>query len=165
MPNSEYWINHLKLLPHPEGGFFKETYRTSENIASPSLPDRFNGERSLSTAIYFLLRSQDKSLFHKIKSDELWHFHAGCSLTIYVLDQSGLTLHKLGLDVEKGESPQVVIPAMCWFGATVNEPNHYTLASCTVAPGFHFSDFELANREALLHEFSDHEALIKLLTI
>ena len=164
MLTSSYWIDHLHLLPHPEGGFYKETYRSKENVSSPSLPHRFVGDRSISTAIYFLLRSQDKSMFHKIKSDELWHFHTGSSLTIYVLDQSGLTTHKLGLDVAKGENPQVVIPADCWFGALVNEPDHYTLVSCTVAPGFHFSDFKLAHRAQLMREFPDHQALITRLT-
>jgi predicted cupin superfamily sugar epimerase len=165
MYSPTYWIDHLQLLPHPEGGFYKETYRSSENIPSVAIPTRFEGERSFSTAIYFLLRSQDKSMFHKIKSDELWHFHAGSSLTIYVLNESGLTLHKLGLDVAQGESPQVIIPAMCWFGATVNKPNRYTLASCTVAPGFHFVDFQLANRSLLLNEFPAHTELIKQLTL
>src|SRR6478609_10368902 len=129
MNSYEYWIQHLSLQPHPEGGFYKETYRSAENIPEQSLPAFFTGARSISTAIYFLLRSQDKSLFHRIKSDELWHYHAGSSLTIYVLDQAGVSIHKLGLDVEKGELPQVVIPATSWFGATVNEPHHYTLSS------------------------------------
>jgi len=164
MYSSSYWINHLQLLPHPEGGFYKETYRSKENISPRSLP-QFDEDRSVSTAIYFLLRSQDKSLFHRIKSDELWHFHAGSSLTLFVLGRSGVTVHRLGLDVEKGECPQVVIPAACWFGALVNEPDHYTLASCTVAPGFHFPDFQLAHRAALLREFPDQEALITQLTL
>src|SRR6478609_4781334 len=164
MNSYEYWIQHLSLQPHPEGGFYKETYRSAENIPEQSLPAFFAGARSISTAIYFLLRSQDKSLFHRIKSDELWHFHAGGSLTIYVLNKSGLSLHKLGLHLEDGESPQVIIPAHCWFGAIVNEGNQYTLASCTVAPGFHFADFELAQRDALMKEFPNHETIIKQLT-
>jgi len=104
-------------------------------------------------------------MFHKIKSDELWHFHAGSSLTIYVLDKPGLSIHKLGLALEKGETPQVTIPAGSWFGANVNEPDHYTLASCTVAPGFHFSDFQLARRNALIEEFPDQQHLIEQLTV
>src|SRR6478735_4463721 len=103
MHPSVYWINNLQRLPHPEGGLYKETYRSTENLLSP--PARFDGERSISRAVYFLLRSQDRSLCHKIKSDELWHFHAGSSLTIYVLDKSGLSIHKLGLALEKGENP------------------------------------------------------------
>lgn len=164
MHSADYWINHLQLLPHPEGGFYRETYRSPGNILPSSLPAQFNGARSISTAIYFLLRSQDRSMFHRIKSDELWHFHAGSSLTIYVLAMSGLITHKLGLAIENGENPQVVIPAGCWFGASVNEPDHYTLTSCTVAPGFYFSDFQLAHRDALIQEFPDQDALITQLT-
>jgi uncharacterized protein len=164
MRTADYWIKHLQLLPHPEGGFYRETYRSRENISAQSLPMRFEGDRSFSTAIYFMLRSQDRSLFHKIKSDELWHFHDGSSLTIHVLHSSGVATCVLGLDVDAGQQPQVVIPADCWFGATVDKPDHYTLASCTVSPGFHFSDFELARRDRLILEFPDQAALIKRLT-
>ena len=165
MHTAEYWIENLQLLPHPEGGFYKETYRSDENITSAELAGRFDGVRSVSTAIYFLLRSQDMSSFHRIKSDELWHFHEGSPLTIYALHTSGLSLYKLGLDTTSGQSPQVTIPAQCWFGATVDMPDAYTVVSCTVAPGFHFHDFELAKRDALLQKFPDHAALIKRLTL
>src|SRR5882762_1813016 len=98
MRKPEYWVTHLNLQAHPEGGFYKETYRSEELILASGLPNQFSGSRNFSTAIYFLLRSQDRSLFHRIKSDELWHFHAGSSLTLFVLSQSKLTVHKLGLD-------------------------------------------------------------------
>jgi predicted cupin superfamily sugar epimerase len=160
----EYWISQLQLLSHPEGGFYRETYRAKENILICGLPLRFSAPRSFSTAIYFLLRSQDKSLFHRIKSDELWHFHYGSVLHIYVLTQEGLTVFKLGDDLEKGESLQAIIPANCWFGAKVVSPNTYTLSSCTVAPGFDFKDFELADRTTLLKEFPQHADVISELT-
>src|SRR5688572_25593675 len=136
MVAAEYWINHLQLNPHPEGGFYKETYRSAENILQQGLPGRFPGERSFSTAIYFLLRSQDRSLFHRIQSDELWHFYHGSSLTLYVLDNRGLSTHKLGANPESEESLQITIPANSWFGAMVNNKDSYTLSGCTVAPGF-----------------------------
>ena len=164
MKTAHYWIEHLQLQPHPEGGFFRETYRAHENMLENELPDRFSGKRSFSTAIYFLLRSQDRSHFHRIKSDELWHFHAGTSLTLYLLRQDGLTKHILGTDIEKGESLQVVVPANTWFGAKVNDADSFTLAGCTVAPGFDFDDFELATRAELLQEFPDQKEIIKLLT-
>jgi predicted cupin superfamily sugar epimerase len=164
MHSAEYWINHLGLQAHPEGGFYKETYRSDEIIPATGLPGRFPGARSFSTAIYFLLRSEDRSMFHRIKSDELWHFHSGGSLSIYILDAFGLSICKLGANVEAGESLQIVIPAGCWFGAKVNEPNSYVLAGCTVSPGFDFSDFELANRDELLKEFPFHEDIVRMLT-
>lgn len=164
MKSAAYWIDHLKLLPHPEGGFYKETYRAAEQIARTGLPSRFNGMRSFSTAIYFLLRSQDRSAFHRIQSDELWHFHAGTSASIYILNENGLTVHAVGDTIEKGESLQVVIPAGCWFGAKVNHADSYTLAGCTVAPGFDFADFELAKRDALLKTFPAHQHIIEILT-
>jgi uncharacterized protein len=164
MQPAEFWIDHLQLKAHPEGGFYKETYRSGERIPSNGLPARFKGERNFSTAIYFLLRSQDRSLFHRIKSDELWHYHAGTSLMIYVLHARALTVHKLGPDASKGDSLQVVVPANCWFGAKVEQPGSYTLSGCTVAPGFDFQDFELAERSMLVNEFPEFEDIIRLLT-
>jgi predicted cupin superfamily sugar epimerase len=164
MRPAEYWINQLQLLPHPEGGFYKETYRSKENIKLSGMPSRFTAARSFSTAIYFLLRSQDKSLFHRIKSDELWHFHSGSVLHIYVLNNTGIDILKLGTDLENGESLQVTVPANCWFAAKVNSPDTYVLSSCTVAPGFDFNDFELADRKTLLREFSGLHDIITDLT-
>jgi uncharacterized protein len=164
MQPAEFWIEHLQLKAHPEGGFYKETYRSQEVIASAGLPARFGVDRNFSTAIYFLLRSQDRSVFHRIKSDELWHYHAGTALAIYVLEARALTVHKLGPEAGKGESLQVVIPANCWFGAKVEQPGSYTLSGCTVAPGFDFQDFELAERKTLKEEFPGFEEIIELLT-
>jgi len=164
MQPAAYWIVHLDLKPHPEGGFYKETYRAAENIPATALPGRFAGARSFSTAIFFLLRSQDKSMFHRIKSDELWHFHAGGTLAIYVLSETGLTIHKLGSRVDEGDALQVAVPANTWFGAKVMDEDAYTLAGCTVAPGFDFQDFEMATTSQLLDEFPKHHAIIKQLT-
>jgi len=164
MQPAEYWITHLQLQPHPEGGFYRETYRAPKEISLDGIPSRFQGPRSISTAIYFLLRTQDRSLFHRIKSDELWHFHAGDALSIYVLTHHGLITHKLGTNLEHGEVLQVVIPADHWFGAIVEEKGSYTLSSCTVAPGFDFRDFELADRVRLLQEFPMHKEIITRLT-
>ena len=161
---AEYWIDRLGLMAHPEGGFYKETYRSSENIQVCGLPSRFDSPRSFSTAIYFLLRSQDKSIFHRIKSDELWHFHFGAPLNIYVLHQEKLSVLKLGSGIDNHESLQVAIPANRWFGAKVSTPNNYTLASCTVAPGFDFKDFRIGKREELIQDFPAHREIIKELT-
>jgi predicted cupin superfamily sugar epimerase len=164
MKPADYWIDHLHLQPHPEGGFYKETYRSGETIPQNGLPARFPGPRSFSTAIYFLLRSKDRSQFHRIKSDELWHWHAGGMLSIYVLDQQGVTVHQLGDNLEKAESLQLVIPANRWFGAKLTQENSYVLASCTVAPGFDFMDFELADKKELIKQYPAHKEIVDLLT-
>ncbi len=163
MRPAEYWINQLDLQAHPEGGFYKETHRSAETIPQNGLPTRFPGPRSFSTAIYFLLRSQDCSLFHRIKSDELWHWHAGGTLSIYVLDRKGMKIHFLGDNPEKAEFPQLVIPANAWFGAKVNQGD-FVLAGCTVAPGFDFDDFELADRRVLINQYPAHKEVIEMLT-
>lgn len=164
MKSAEYWIENLGLIAHPEGGFYKETYRSTENIPKEGLPSRFSDKRNFSTSIYFLLRSQDRSLFHRIKSDELWHFHQGSSLTPYVLQEGNLQLEKLGTNPDAGESLQIIIPANCWFGAHVNEENSFVLAGCTVAPGFDFNDFEMAAREDLLRAHPTYQKEIIKLT-
>lgn len=162
--NADYWIEKLKLLPHPEGGFYRETYRATESISHDALPRRFSGERQHATAIYFLLRAQDRSHFHRIQSDELWHYHAGGALSIFLLSESGVIELKLGTDIDNGESPQVVVPAGKWFGAFVKNPGDYTLSSCTVSPGFDFEDFEMADRDLLLQAYPAHHDLIVTLT-
>lgn len=149
------WIDQLGLLPHPEGGFYKETYR-SELVNEH--------DRSASTAIYFLLRSQDVSHFHRIDADEVWHFYAGSAITVHVLNADGsYDAHVLG----NKDTPnfQAVVPAGAWFGATVDSPNAYALVGCTVAPGFNFSGFEMATKAALINTYSEHEALIERLTM
>ena len=162
--NADYWIKRLNLNAHPEGGYYRETYRSREDIAVCGLPDRFEAARNISTAIYFLLRASDRSAFHRIKSDELWHFHAGGALHIYVLRPDGITIHKLGLDLDNGEQPQVVIPANQWFGARVAARGDYSLCSCTVAPGFDFKDFEMGDRRTLSKLFPAHIDIIAELT-
>ncbi len=160
----DYWIKNLNLQAHPEGGFYKETYRSQENITASSLPARFGGDRNFSTAIYFLLRSQDRSVFHRIKADELWHFYHGSTLSIYILTDQGLQIQKLGTDLLSGESLQVMVPANCWFGARVEEKETYALCGCTVAPGFDFQDFEMADRAELLKKYPAYEKEIVHLT-
>jgi predicted cupin superfamily sugar epimerase len=165
MHSAEYWIHKLDLQPHPEGGFYRETYRSEELIPHDALPARFPGPRACSTAICFLLRSGEISTLHRIKSDELWHFHTGAPLTIHTLTDEGAhdTL-RLGLDLADGRQPQLVVPAGTWFGACVDEPHSFALVGCTVAPGFDFADLELAKREELLALFPDHADLIRSLT-
>jgi uncharacterized protein len=160
------WIASLGLVPHPEGGFYRETYRAAETIAADHLPARFPGARAFSTAIYFLLPGDQVSLLHRIKSDEVWHFYAGTSLTLALIhpDDGRLEECRLGPDPERGERFQVLVPAGRWYGASVDDPDSYALVGGTVAPGFDFADFELADRETLLARFPQHRPVILRLT-
>jgi len=158
-------IESLGLLPHPEGGHYRETYRAGESVAQAALPARFAGDRSHGTAIYYLLKSGDRSKLHRIASDEIWHFYEGGALLIVAIAPVGdLTVTRLGRDFAAGDVPQHVVPAGHWFGALPAEGSDYALTGCTVSPGFDFADFELANRAALLAAFPQHRAWIEKLT-
>jgi len=157
---ASYWVKKLGLIKHPEGGYYRETYRSAELISQQGLPAQFSGTRAFSTAIYYLLPSNEISSLHRIKSDEVWHFYAGSQLTIHVIDEKGAYAQiKLGDDCF-----QAVVHAGCWFGATVDEPQSYALVGCTVAPGFDFADFEMAKRADLLAHYPQHHAIIERLT-
>lgn len=154
-------IQQYNLLPHPEGGWFKETYKSSENIAANALPARFGGKRTFSTAIYFLLEQGNFSAFHRIKSDECWHFYAGDCLQVYVIQMNGtLDIISLGNDMEQGQLFQYVVPANCWFASRPARNSSFCFVGCTVAPGFDFADFEMADATALSALFPQHEILI-----
>lgn len=156
---AQYFIDKLDMQKHVEGGYYKESLVSPENITTE---DR--GERKLWTSIYFLLETGDVSHFHRLKSDEVWYYHSGSPLTIYMLSPEGeLTTHQLGLDIEKGQLPQVVVPKNYIFGSAQNEEG-YALVGCMVAPGFDFSDFELFTREKLLSQYKQHEEIIIKLT-
>ena len=158
-------VAYFKMLPHPEGGYYIETYRSEELIAHNTLPQRFIGDRNFSTAIYFLLEKTNFSGFHKIQSDECWHFYAGQTLQVYVLHHDGnLQIIKLGSDIINGEVFQAVVPATCWFASEPAPDTDFSFVGCTVAPGFDFADFELAKAIDLIKQFPQHETLIKRLS-
>ncbi|MEI6208622.1 MAG: cupin domain-containing protein [Desulfuromonadales bacterium] len=161
---AEELIERLGLTRHPEGGWYRETYRSDESIQGNSLPERFAGSRAFSTAIYFLLQPGDISALHRIRSDEMWHFYAGTPLTLHVITPQGeYRPMKLGATIAAGESFQCVVPGGCWFGAAVTGDG-YALVGCTVAPGFDFADFEMGSRDALLKKFPLYAEIIQLLT-
>lgn len=136
MLSAEYWIRHLELQRHPEGGFFRETYRASLAIPQSALPDTFGGSRSASTAIYFLLAGDDFSALHRLAADEVWHFYLGSALLVHSIDPEGkYSVVKLGENPEAGEQFQCVAPAGHWFGCCLKRPDTYALVGCTVAPG------------------------------
>jgi uncharacterized protein len=158
--NAAYWINTLQLQRHVEGGAFRETYRAPLTLPQSTLPGTFKGGRNAATAIYFLLERGDFSAFHRIAADEMWHFYAGDPLHIYEITVTGeLIVHELGYGAF-----QALIPAGSWFASRVNAPGSYALVGCTVAPGFDFADFELADRGALTALYPAHAGLIGELT-
>ena len=165
MNRLELLVKKLDLSPHPEGGYYKETYRCKEEISEDNLSKYFSGVRSVSTAIYFLLKSDNFSAFHKINQDEIWHFHEGSSIIIHQISPEGNYSNcTLGADIVNNEKFQHVVPAGYWFSAAVTEKNSYGLVGCTVAPGFDFDDFVLAKRKDLIQLFPKHEAIITSFT-
>jgi predicted cupin superfamily sugar epimerase len=166
MKPASYWVEKYSLLPHPEGGYYAETYRSVEKIERQALPDRFPGDRSFSTGIYFLLEGSQFSAFHRIKSDEMWHFYAGEALDIFVIDTEtgNLEVIKLGNDPEREEVFQALVPAGAWFASRPCQGSSYALVGCTVSPGFDFQDFEMADREELTKQYPQHHKLIQEMT-
>jgi predicted cupin superfamily sugar epimerase len=160
-----FWIENYKLQPHPEGGFYAETYRAAEAISPEALPQRFAGSRNFSTAIYFLLEAGQFSALHRIASDEVWHFYAGDALEVFCIDAAGrLEVIRLGSNPQKGEVFQAVVKAGIWFGSRPAPGSAYSLVGCTVAPGFDFADFEMPGREWVLKAFPQHAELVMGLT-
>jgi predicted cupin superfamily sugar epimerase len=165
MTGARAWVERLHLQRHPEGGYFRETYRCGEGIARDHLPARFGGGRAFATAIYFLLEAGDFSALHAIKQDEVWHFYDGSRLTVHVIDPDGNhTALRLGRDIAAGEELQAVVRAGHLFGAAVDDPDSYALVGCTVAPGFDFADLEMPTRQELCARYPQHRALIERLT-
>ncbi len=161
---AHYFVEKLNLQPHPEGGYFAETYRSAEKVDRPHLPSRFSRSRSFSTAIYFLLEGNNFSAFHRIKSDEVWHFYYGQALDVFIIHPEGeLEILRIGNDLENGCSFQGAVKAGCWFASRPVSKNGFSLVGCTVAPGFDFADFELAKRDDLTKEYPMHAELITAL--
>jgi predicted cupin superfamily sugar epimerase len=158
-------VRRLDLARHPEGGWYRETYRSRETVAGSALPERFGGARPFCTSIFFLLERGDISALHRIKSDEIWHFYAGAPLTVHAFTTQREHMElKLGPDFAAGESFQIVVAAGCWFGAEVSGAGEYSLVGCTVAPGFDFADFQMGNSSELLREYPSCREIIDRLT-
>jgi len=149
------WIEKLKLLPHPEGGFYREAYRSAESIEGGSLPKRFaSGSRPFGTSIYYLLTGNTVSRLHRVNQDETWHFYDGSGLLLHVIDPRGMyRRHRVGIRLDAGELPQFTVKAGCFFGAEVSEENSFSLVGCTCCPGFTFHDLFMPAREEALAMF------------
>jgi uncharacterized protein len=206
--NARYWIERLRLEPHPEGGYFRQSYKSemlmaptdsraaakaATRVGQPVIPNRSQNlcpvsakdaetrtghpTRAASTAIYFLLEGKNFSAFHRLRSDEMWHFYDGSPLVVHVIDAVGeYSSVLLGNDADAGQVFQAVVKAGCWFASEIAQNSHfsqnrgevghpsYALVGCTVAPGFEFEDFELAKGEELSRKFPRHAELIARLT-
>ncbi len=147
-------IEALGLAPHPEGGYFAETYRHRRNAA----------DRSLCTAIYFLVTAHSPSRMHRVASDEIWHFYLGDPLEMLQLSEDGARTISIGTDFAAGQRPQVLVPGGVWQGVRVAPGGSYALVGATVSPGFDFADFELGDRAALAAAYPQAAALIAALT-
>lgn len=158
---SEFWIRKLALQPHPEGGFYREVFRSEREVSTAI------GKRSGSTSIYFLLTANSFSALHRIAFDESWYFHTGSDIEIVQLDGSGaLEIHRLGMSA-RASGWQAHIEGGAWFGARLAEPtgpDDYALVGCAVAPGFDFRDFEMGDRNELLRTFPQHRQIIEEMT-
>ena len=165
MADAQTWVDRLELESHPEGGYYRETYRADLSIPEAALPDSFDGSRHAAALIYFLLPGDSFSAFHRIRQDEAWHFYAGSPITLHQIAPDGTyATTTLGRAVEEGQTLHTVVPAGTWFGATVDDADGYGLAGCTTAPAFDFADFEMADRAALVDAYPQHRAVIERLT-
>jgi predicted cupin superfamily sugar epimerase len=154
----EALIRRFELVPHPEGGYYRETYRAAQTVHRAGA----NEPRSASTAIYYMLCDGAHSAWHRLKSDEAWHFYAGAPLLVHVLDRAGkLTTHRLGNALTHADTVfQAIVLAGDWFAAECEDPQSFAVVGCTVAPGFEFSEFEVANVSALQAQYPAHRELI-----
>jgi len=155
----------LDLQPHPEGGYFKEVYRSEQTVPNEALPEGVEGSRPYSTSIYFLITSESFSAFHRIWQDELWHFYEGSAIRLHTISVEGeRQSYWIGSKIGEGEVPQLVVKGGHWFAAEVVQPNGYALVGFTVGQGVDFRVFELADRQKLLGSFPKQATVIERLT-
>lgn len=165
LPSVETIIERLGLQPHPEGGFFRETYRSGESVAPGALPGRYRSSRLLGTAIYYLITPGSFSMLHRVASDEVFHFYLGDPVIQLLLEPGGTSrIQRLGTRLELGEEPQRAVPRGVWQGSILAEGGAFALLGATVAPGFEYEDFEMGNREELLRQYPAEAEWIRRLT-
>ncbi len=164
MIESKIWIKKLGLEPHPEGGYFKEVYRSDDSFDLTNNPN-YNSQRNFSTSIYYLLEGDQFSTFHKLASDEIWHFYDGCPVELHMIDKSGEYKKALiGSNIADNNYLQFAIKSGIWFAAKPTDPNSYSLVGCTVSPGFDFHDFQMGKKDELVSQFPKHKKIIEKFT-
>ncbi len=163
--DADHIIRKFRLQPHPEGGYYSETYKSNETVRKQALPERYGSARSWSTCIYYMLKSGQASKFHRLKTDEIWHFYLGCPLEVFIIGEKGsLKTIRLGNNLMRQEIPQLIIPRNSWFAARPTEGGAFSLIGCTVAPGFDFEDFEQADGKSLMKLYPEYKDIIIELT-
>ena len=150
-----YWIKHFGMAPHPEGGYFKEIFRSKHKV----LRSGENIERDACTSIYYLLESFDFSGFHRLKSDEMWYFHKGSPIFIHIIQENG-AYDRIELSDSEAGQLQAVVESGCWFAAEIPSKSDFTLVSCAVSPGFDFAEFEMANKSCMIKNYPQHIEII-----
>jgi len=156
--SASYWISHLNLQPHPEGGYYKEVFRSEQQVIRSGSTD----EKQACTSIYYLIEGTDFSGFHRIASDEIWYFHKGSPLAIHIIDEQGIYSWFEVSDTTTG-SLSVAVRAGLWFAAEIPSGNGFSLVSCAVAPGFEFTEFEMASKQELMAIYPQHAGLLNRL--
>lgn len=166
MISAEEVISLLNLKPLPgEGGYYSETYRSSEVIPQLCLPARYKSDKAYSTCIYYLLTPDTCSMLHRLPTDEIYHFYLGSPVTMLQLRPDGTTkVIMLGNDIKAGQEIQVVVPGGTWQGSFLKDGGGFSLMGTTMAPGFDPSDFEPASRDVLLRQYPNQSELIIRLT-
>ena len=165
MSKVKHIIKVLEMIPHPEGGFYKENYRAKGEINANALTDKYNGSRNFSTGIYFMLTEDSFSAFHRINQDEMWHFYDGDPIELHMITKSGdYSCVIIGRDISNNEFLQYVVPGGVWFASRVKNKAEYSLLGCTVSPGFDFNDFVLPSRKEMTALFPQHAEIIAELT-
>lgn len=158
-------IEKLSLQLHPEGGYFREVYRSTDEIKKDGLPDRYKKDRNSGTSIYYMLEGEQFSSFHKLKSDETWHFYIGSPIILHLISREGeYSKIVLGQKILEDELLQFTIINGTWFAAEVKDKKSYSLVGCTVYPGFDFEDFEMGDKKKLFKQFPQHKELIDKFT-
>ena len=150
-----YWIEHLNLRRHPEGGYYKEIFRSQQRVMRVGA----RKVRQALTSIYYLLEGTDFSGFHRIASDELWYFHKGSPLLIHAIDEKGIHTALELSDTHSGNL-SIAVKAGLWFAVEVRSNEGFALVSCAVAPGFEFAEFEMARKEEMMVLYPQHTALL-----
>lgn len=154
-------VKRLDLQPHPEGGYFKEVYRSNELIKAEGLPERYSSERCFGTSIYYMLEGEQFSAFHKLQSDETWHFYLGSPIVLHLISSEGnYSKIVLGQNITEDENLQYTILKETWFAAEEKVKSSFSLVGCTVAPGFDFADFEFGKRDELTKLFPAQSEII-----
>lgn len=166
IPNytAEQIRQHFGMGLHPEGGWFTMTHQGEDTFRAAGLPQRYEGDRNASTAIYYLLTPDTYSAFHRLQTEELWHHYTGGTVVIHVIFPDGRYKKiKCGPRLQDGEQFQVLVPKQTWFSAEVEAGDDFGLVGCTTAPGFSYKDFELGKEAELIAAYPQHRHLFERL--